>query len=93
MPPLSTRYRWISQFEVILGIFLVIGHNIFKIVPNEVFFLFALFWRRARQHVFWAHSWSRVFVDRPKSVGTDPGPWAERYVCARRHVLGVGELT
>jgi membrane protease YdiL (CAAX protease family) len=24
--------------------FLVIGHNVFRVVPNEVFFLFALFW-------------------------------------------------
>lgn len=24
--------------------FLVLGHNVFRVVPNEVFFLFALFW-------------------------------------------------
>jgi uncharacterized protein len=41
---LSTRYRWISACEVAIGVFLVVGHNVFKVVPNEVFFLFALFW-------------------------------------------------
>jgi len=33
-----------SFAEVVLGAFLVIGHNVFHIVPNEVPFLFALFW-------------------------------------------------
>ncbi len=33
-----------SLAEVLLGAFLVIGHNVFHIVPNEVPFLFALFW-------------------------------------------------
>jgi membrane protease YdiL (CAAX protease family) len=42
--PLSTPYRWTSLFEVALGVFLVLGHNVFRVVPNEVFFLFALFW-------------------------------------------------
>jgi hypothetical protein len=42
--PLSAAYRWTSLFEVALGVFLVLGHNVFKVVPNEVFFLFALFW-------------------------------------------------
>ena len=41
---LSSRQRAISFFETLLGAFLVIGHNVFHIVPNEVFFLFALFW-------------------------------------------------
>jgi CAAX protease family protein len=41
---LSTPYRWTSLFEVALGVFLVLGHNVFRVVPNEVFFLFALFW-------------------------------------------------
>ena len=43
-PPLSAPYRWTSLFEVALGVFLVLGHNVFRVVPNEVFFLFALFW-------------------------------------------------
>jgi uncharacterized protein len=41
---LSAPYRWISLLEVALGVFLVLGHNVFRVVPNEVFFLFALFW-------------------------------------------------
>lgn len=40
---LTRRYRLISGFEVVVGTFLVLGHNIFSVVPNEVFFLFALF--------------------------------------------------
>jgi uncharacterized protein len=41
---LPAPYRWISLFEVALGVVLVLGHNVFRVVPNEVFFLFALFW-------------------------------------------------
>jgi hypothetical protein len=39
---LPASFRWISLFEVILGVFLVLGRNVFRVVPNEVFFLFAL---------------------------------------------------
>ena len=41
---LSASYRWRSLFEVTVGVLLVLGHNVFSVVPNEVFFLFALFW-------------------------------------------------
>ena len=41
LPP---RERWISAVEVAVGAFIVIGHNVFRIVPNEVPILFALFW-------------------------------------------------
>jgi uncharacterized protein len=41
---LPASYRWTSLFEVALGVFFVLGHNVFRVVPNEVFFLFALFW-------------------------------------------------
>src|SRR5882762_11054888 len=41
---LTASYRWTSLFEVAVGVFLVLGHNVFRVVPNEVFFLFALFW-------------------------------------------------
>ena len=41
---LPASYRWTSLFEVAVGVFLVLGHNVFRVVPNEVFFLFALFW-------------------------------------------------
>jgi membrane protease YdiL (CAAX protease family) len=41
---LTARQRGVSFAEALLGTFLVIGHNVFHIVPNEVPFLFALFW-------------------------------------------------
>ena len=41
---LPASYRWTSLFEVAVGVFLVLGHNVFRVVPNEVLFLFALFW-------------------------------------------------
>jgi membrane protease YdiL (CAAX protease family) len=41
---LTPGERWISTGEVALGAFLVIGHNVFHIVPNEVPILFVLFW-------------------------------------------------
>lgn len=41
---LTAGYKAISFAEVLLGAFLVIGHNVFHVVPNEVPFLFALFW-------------------------------------------------
>jgi membrane protease YdiL (CAAX protease family) len=42
--PLTARQRWFSLAEVALGTFLVIGHNVFHVVRNEVPFLFLLFW-------------------------------------------------
>src|SRR5437588_11931000 len=38
--PAASRGR--SAFEVLLGAFIVIGHNVFRIVPNEVIILSAL---------------------------------------------------
>jgi len=63
-PPLSLRERCISLAEVIFGSFLVIGHNVFRVVPNEVPFLFLLFWistlvRKGR--------WSAAGLQRPTS--------------------------
>src|SRR4029453_144071 len=34
--------RALSAFELLLGAFIVIGHNVFHIVPNEVIVLFLL---------------------------------------------------
>jgi membrane protease YdiL (CAAX protease family) len=42
--PLSSRYRWISLAEIVIGTFVVIGHNVFHVVPNEVPILFVFFW-------------------------------------------------
>jgi hypothetical protein len=36
--------RWVTLVEVIVGAFIVIGHNVFHVVPNEVPILFVLFW-------------------------------------------------
>lgn len=41
---LTPRQRWFSLAEMALGTFLVIGHNVYHLVPNEVPFLFLLFW-------------------------------------------------
>ena len=32
---LPARRRWISLFETALGAFLVLGHNVWRILPNE----------------------------------------------------------
>lgn len=40
--------RWITFLEVVLGASIVIGHNVFHIIPNEVPILFALFWMSPR---------------------------------------------
>jgi uncharacterized protein len=61
---LSARDRWISFAEFALGTFLVIGHNIFHIVPNEVPFLFVLFWASA---LLRGGQWKGVGLKRPSS--------------------------
>src|SRR6266481_820097 len=42
--------RRISALEVLLGAFIVIGHNVWRILPNEVPILFVLFWISLRFH-------------------------------------------
>src|SRR6266850_1831663 len=32
----TSKYRALSAFEFLLGAFVVIGHNVFRILPNEV---------------------------------------------------------
>ena len=39
---LSPSFRAFSAFEFLLGAFIVIGHNVFQILPNEVPILFVL---------------------------------------------------
>ena len=39
---LSPRFRVLSALELLLGSFIVIGHNVFHVVPNEVPILFVL---------------------------------------------------
>jgi membrane protease YdiL (CAAX protease family) len=38
----SPRFRALSTLELLLGAFIVIGHNVFHVVPNEVPILFVL---------------------------------------------------
>jgi len=38
----TTKYRALSAFEFSLGAFIVIGHNVFRILPNEVPILFVI---------------------------------------------------
>jgi membrane protease YdiL (CAAX protease family) len=38
----TSKYRAFSAFEFLLGAFIVIGHNVFRILPNEVPILFVL---------------------------------------------------
>src|SRR5256885_16520485 len=39
---LTSKYRAFSAFEFLLGAFIVIGHNVFRILPNEVPILLVL---------------------------------------------------
>jgi membrane protease YdiL (CAAX protease family) len=41
-PTWYPQSRWLSAAELALGAFLVIGHNVYRIVPNEVPILFLL---------------------------------------------------
>jgi membrane protease YdiL (CAAX protease family) len=43
-PMVPPRARWFSLLELVLGVFIVFGHNIFHILPNEVPILFVLGW-------------------------------------------------
>jgi membrane protease YdiL (CAAX protease family) len=40
--PLSPRGRWFSMLEFIVGAAIVIGHNVYHVIPNEVPILFVL---------------------------------------------------
>ena len=62
--PLTPRQRWISLAEIALGTFIVIGHNVFHIVPNEVPILFVLFWVSFRLR---DGGWSVAGLTRPRS--------------------------
>lgn len=63
---LTPRQRWISLAELALGTFIVIGHNVFRLVPNEVPILFVLFWVSFRIR---EGGWSVPGLTRPKSWG------------------------
>jgi membrane protease YdiL (CAAX protease family) len=61
---LTAPYRRISLVEIALGTFVVIGHNVFHIVPNEVPILFAAFWVSFRLR---DGGWRLPGLSRPKS--------------------------
>jgi uncharacterized protein len=69
---LPASYRWVSLFEFALGVFLVLGHNVFRVVPNEVFFLFALFWVSFKVR---DGGWKIAGLSRP-------GSWGRTFVLA-----------
>ncbi len=56
--------RWLSALEFLLGSAIVIGHNVFHAVPNEVPILFVLGW--ASIH-FRDGGWKNVGLARPRS--------------------------
>jgi len=56
--------RWVSLAEVLFGSFIVIGHNVFRVVPNEVPMLFVLFWISNRLRY---GGWHGTQLERPKS--------------------------
>lgn len=62
--PRDARPRWLSAAELALGAFIVIGHNVYHIVPNEVpiLFVLALISFRLRDG-----SWTAMGLTRPAS--------------------------
>ena len=61
---LTPRARWLSLLEFVLGIFIVVGHNICHILPNEVPILFILGWISLR----WRNGgWKYAGLSRPQS--------------------------
>lgn len=55
---------WFSVLEFALGVFVVLGHNIFRILPNEVPILFVLGWISLR----WRNGgWKYAGLSRPQS--------------------------
>lgn len=64
--PNSSRSRILSGLELLLGAFIVIGHNVFHILPNEVPILFVL----GLVSIRWRDGgWSAMGFKRPPSWG------------------------
>src|SRR5947208_9605545 len=62
--PGTTRYRVISACEFVIGAAIVIGHNVYRILPNEVPILFVLGMASVRIR---DGRWSAIGFKRPKS--------------------------
>src|SRR5215831_18591453 len=63
-PTLTLRARWFSLLECSFGVFLVFGHNIFHVLPNEVPILFVLGWISLRLR---NGGWKYAGLSRPQS--------------------------
>ena len=61
---LISKYRAFSAFEFLLGAFIVIGHNVFRVLPNEVPILFVLGLLSVRLR---DGRWSAIGFKRPES--------------------------
>jgi len=61
---LTPGERWGSLLEVLLGAFIVIGHNVFRILPNEVPILFVLLFISLRLR---DGRWTVPGLERPRS--------------------------
>ena len=60
----TSLFRWLSAAEFLCGALIVIGHNVFHVVPNEVVILFvvgmaSLWWRDG--------GWKAIGIQRPDS--------------------------
>ena len=79
--------RTLSAFELLFGAFIVIGHNVFHIVPNEVIILsilgLASIWLRDGRLSAMGFkrpvSWRRIFLIALVAAGVRIGPWAIRH--------------
>ncbi|HEV8523802.1 MAG TPA: CPBP family intramembrane glutamic endopeptidase [Terriglobales bacterium] len=63
-------HRWVSAAEVLLGGAIVIGHNVFHVVPNEVPILFVIGWISLRLR---DGGWKTVGLTQPRSWGRTIG--------------------
>src|ERR1044071_1928294 len=61
---LTPRGRWFSVLEFALGVLVVLGHNLFRILPNEVPILFILGWISLRRR---NGGWKYAGLSRPTS--------------------------
>ena len=61
---LTLRARWFSLLEFAVGVFVVVGHNIFRILRNEVPILFVFGWISLRLR---NGGWKYAGLGRPKS--------------------------
>ena len=62
--PLTSRQRWLSLAELVLGVLVVVGHNVYHKIPNEVPILFVLGWISIHLR---NGGWKNIGLTRPKS--------------------------